>query len=79
MPVRAAVRAPEVGRRSPRCTEIWSSRPCRQPSGFVPSISRRGNCYANAAVESFFASAKKERVRRRTYRTRDDARANVFD
>ena len=42
-------------------------------------MSRRGNCYANAGVESFFASVKKERVRRRTYRTRDDARADVFD
>ena len=42
-------------------------------------MSRRGNCYDNAAVESFFASLKKERVRRRTYRTRDDARADVFD
>ena len=42
------------------------------------SVSRRGNAYDNAAVESFFASPKKERVRRRTYRTLAEARADVF-
>ena len=51
---------------------------CRD-NGFTPSMSRRGNCYDNAAVESFFASLKKERTRRKTYRTRDDARADIFD
>jgi len=45
----------------------------------VRSMSRRGNAYDNAAVESFFASLKKERVRRRTYRTIAEARADVFD
>jgi len=45
----------------------------------VRSMSRRGNAYDNAAMESFFASLKKERVRRRTYRTIADARADVFD
>jgi len=45
----------------------------------VRSMSRRGNAYDNAAVESFFASLKKERVRRRTYRTLAEARADVFD
>jgi putative transposase len=42
-------------------------------------MSRRGNAYDNAAMESFFASLKKERVRRRTYRTIAEARADVFD
>jgi len=32
-----------------------------------------------SAVESFFASLKKERVHRRTYATRDAARADIFD
>lgn len=32
-----------------------------------------------AAMESFFASLKKERVRRRTYQTIAEARADVFD
>ncbi len=33
----------------------------------------------NAAMESFFSSLKTERIRRRTYRTRKQARADVFD
>lgn len=45
----------------------------------VRSMSRRGNPHDNAAVESFFASLKKERVRRRTYKTRAEARADIFD
>jgi putative transposase len=43
------------------------------------SMSRRGNCYDNAVAESFFGSLKKERIRRKIYRTRDDARADIFD
>jgi len=45
----------------------------------VPSMSRRGNCHDNAVAESFFSSLKKERVRRRIYGTRDEARSDVFD
>lgn len=44
-----------------------------------PSMSRRGNCWDNAVAESFFSSLKKERVRKRVYKTRDLARADVFD
>ncbi len=44
-----------------------------------PSMSRRGNCWDNAVVESFFSSLKKERIKKRIYRTRDLARADVFD
>jgi putative transposase len=47
--------------------------------GLMPSMSRRGNCYDNAVAESFFCSLKSERVRDRVYRTRADARADVFD
>jgi putative transposase len=47
--------------------------------GLVPSMSRRGNCYDNAVAESFFSSLKKERVCRIIYRTRDEARADLFD
>lgn len=43
------------------------------------SMSRRGNCHDNAVVESFFSSLKKERIRGRTYFTRDEARADIFD
>jgi putative transposase len=42
-------------------------------------MSRRGDCWDNAAMESFFASLKKERVHRRNYATRDEARADLFD
>jgi putative transposase len=45
----------------------------------VPSMSRRGNCFDNAVAESFFSSLKKERIRRRIYRSREEARADVFD
>ncbi len=43
------------------------------------SMSRRGNCYDNAVAESFFNLLKRERVRRKTYKTRDEARQDVFD
>jgi len=44
-----------------------------------PSMSRRGNCWDNAVAESFFSSLKKERIRKQIYRTRDQARADIFD
>jgi len=44
-----------------------------------PSMSRRGNCWDNAVAESFFGSLKKERIKKRIYRTRDLARADIFD
>ncbi len=44
-----------------------------------PSMSRRGNCWDNAVAESFFSSLKKERIRKRVYRTRDLAKADVFE
>ena len=46
--------------------------------GIECSLSRRGDCWDNAAMESFFSSLKSERLNRRTYRNRDDVRANVF-
>ena len=42
-------------------------------------MSRRGNCYDNAVAESFFSGLKKERVRKKIYKTRDEARAEIFD
>jgi putative transposase len=44
-----------------------------------PSMSRKGNCWDNAVAESFFSSLKKERIKKRVYKTRDLARADVFD
>ncbi|MER8805257.1 IS3 family transposase [Mesorhizobium sp. M0998] len=47
--------------------------------GITCSMSRSGNVWDNAAMESFFSSLKTERTARKVYRTRDDARADVFD
>jgi len=48
-------------------------------SGIVCSMSRSGNVWDNAAMESFFSSLKTERTERKTYRTRNEAKADVFD
>ena len=45
----------------------------------VSSMSAVGSCYDNAAAESFFGLLKRERVNRRKYVTRAQARADVFD
>lgn len=50
-----------------------------QNNNLEPSMSRRGNCWDNAVAESFFSSLKKERIRKRIYKTRELARADVFD
>ncbi len=42
-------------------------------------MSRRGNCHDNAVVESFFQLLKRERIKRRTYLNREQARQDVFD
>jgi transposase InsO family protein len=43
------------------------------------SMSRRGNCWDNAPMESFFASLKKELVHHEDYRTREEAKASIFE
>jgi putative transposase len=47
--------------------------------GITCSMSKRGDCWDNAAMESFFSTLKTERTSRSRYRTRDQARADVFD
>lgn len=42
-----------------------------------PSMSRRGNCWDNAVAESFFSSLKKERIKKRIYKTREIATAEI--
>jgi len=42
-------------------------------------MSRRGNCHDNAVAESFFQRLKRERIRRRTYPTRDAVRQHVLE
>jgi putative transposase len=48
-------------------------------NGIACSMSRSGNVWDNAAMESFFSSLKTERIARKVYRTRNAARADVFD
>ncbi len=47
--------------------------------GITQSMSRRGNCLDNAPMESFFASLKTEHVHQARFRTREAAKAAVFD
>jgi len=58
-------------------SDAWA-RFCRD-HGLVMSMSGRGNCYDNAAMESFNSTLKKELVRGRVYATRSLARAEIFE
>jgi transposase InsO family protein len=48
-------------------------------AGLLPSMSRRGNCYDNAAMESFWSTLKLELIYRRQFATHAQIRAAVFD
>ena len=48
-------------------------------NGVTCSMSRSGNVWDNAAMESFFSSLKTERIGKKVYRTRAQAKADVFD
>ena len=47
--------------------------------GLTASMSRRGNCWDNAVVESFFHTLKTEHVQHQRYRTREEARQDIFE
>lgn len=47
--------------------------------GITCSMSKRGDVWDNAAMESFFSSLKTERLARKRYATREEVRADVFD
>lgn len=49
------------------------------PAGAVGSMSRSGDCYDNACVESFFGTLKTELVYRQRYRDRSEARRSIFE
>ena len=64
--------------------------PLPSPSGLRKAVIRvaplnhrqhsaAGSCYDKAVVESFFASLKRARCKRTKYRTREDAKAGIFD
>ncbi|HDS1016599.1 IS3-like element ISStma9 family transposase [Stenotrophomonas maltophilia] len=57
-------------------SEHWQS--FLREHDIVCSMSRRGNCHDNAAMESFFQLLKRERIKRRIYSNHDEARADVF-
>ena len=47
-------------------------------AGVTPSMSRKGDCWDNAPMESFFHTLKTERIHHRVYATRDQARRDLF-
>ena len=76
-----------VRRRRPRETVIHSDQGCQYGSDdwrrfcrtnhLEPTMSRRGDCWDNAVAESFFASLKKELIKRRIYKNRERATKKV--
>ena len=78
-----------VRRRRPKQTLIHSDQGSQYGSddwrrfcktnGLEPSMSRRGNCWDNAVAESFFSSLKKERIKKRIYKNREIAIADISD
>ena len=48
-------------------------------SGIQPSMSRKGNCWDNAVMESFFSRLKVELIYPENYRTVDELRAGLFE
>lgn len=57
----------------------WAYQKTLSDAKAVSSMSRKGNCWDNAVVESFFASLKAEEVDGRVYVTRVEARAAMFE
>ena len=47
--------------------------------GFIQSMSRKGNCWDNAPMESFFGTLKTELVYHENYKTRSEARFSIFE
>jgi putative transposase len=77
----AAGSAEELLHHSDRGSQ-YTSEQCQRlmaEQDIVCSLSRAGNVWDNAAMESFFSTLKTERTAGKTYRTRDAARADVFD
>lgn len=79
-----------IGRRQPRAPVLHHSdrgsqyasndyRDALSDAGLVASMSRRGDCYDNAPVESFFATLKKELVAGELFYTRRQARREIVD
>jgi putative transposase len=75
-------RRPEAGlvHHSDRGVQYASSRYQSEldKNGILCSMSRKGNCWDNACKESFFGKLKNEWIRGRIYRTREEARREIF-
>jgi len=50
-----------------------------EANGFLGSMSRKGDCWDNSVVESFFGSLKQERVHWENYQTRYEAQQDILD
>jgi len=57
----------------------WSYRQLLSDHGFRQSMSRKGDCWDNAAMESFFKTLKVEEVYHRRYATRTEAEQSIFE
>lgn len=66
---------------SDRGSQYSSKSFCRRlnQNGIQASMSRKGDCYDNAVAESFFKTLKAEWARRHRYKTREEARASIFE
>ncbi len=71
-------RVPVHSDRGSRFTSVeWASSPKHHDRR--PSMIRRGDCHDDAVAESGFDRLDRERIRRKVYRTRDEARRDGFD
>lgn len=52
---------------------------CLEAARAIPSMSRKGDCWDNAPMESFFSTLKRERVHRRRYWSRQEATTDLGD
>jgi len=57
----------------------WDHRARLAQAGITVSMSRKGDCYDNAMMESFFSSFKAERIEGRIYQSRSQARQAIFE
>jgi putative transposase len=86
--VLAAVAMAAIRRRPPRGLMFHSDRGCQYTSaqfhkiadglGFIQSVSRRGDCWDNACAETFFKTLRAELIRGTIYRSKEEARQEIF-
>jgi transposase InsO family protein len=87
--VLAAVAMAVIRRRPPTGLMFHSDRGVQYTSGqfkatadrygFIQSMSRRGNCWDNACAETFFKTLRAELIRGKIYRSKEEARAQIFE